>query len=214
MARSERPLAARLRRRPKAPEDVRPYLPQGGFGHVLITSRNPSWRRMAEGVVLDLLSAEEAVAFLSNRTGQSDLQAASELAGRLGLPGTRAGRRLHRGNRHRSRRVPAAVPEAPGRILRGQGPRVHDDSRDHLGGVPPPCRGSLPGSGGPVAPVRLSPRTTSRISSSSTGPRRPERLASRVADPLGLNATVAVLRAHSWCGPTGNRCPCTVWSRP
>ena len=42
----------------------------------------------------------------------------------------------------------------------------------------------------------------------------PERLASRVADPLGLNATVAVLRAHSWCGPTGNRCPCTVWSRP
>ena len=34
--------------------------------------------------MLDLLSAEEAVAFLSNRTGQSDLQAASELAGRSG----------------------------------------------------------------------------------------------------------------------------------
>jgi len=29
----------------RRPEDLRPYLPPGGAGHVLVTSRNPHWRR-------------------------------------------------------------------------------------------------------------------------------------------------------------------------
>ena len=47
----------------QGPEDVRPYLPHGGFGHVLITSRNPNWRRIAEVVALEGLNPVEAVAF-------------------------------------------------------------------------------------------------------------------------------------------------------
>jgi hypothetical protein len=63
---------------------VRPVLPRGGGGGVVITSRNPAWRREASAIPVDVLSRDEAVAFLLERTGQHDPQAAEELADAIG----------------------------------------------------------------------------------------------------------------------------------
>jgi hypothetical protein len=45
------------------PEYLRPWLP-GGPGHVIITSRNPSWQEIAIPVEVDLLTRTESVTFL------------------------------------------------------------------------------------------------------------------------------------------------------
>lgn len=52
-------------------EDLRPYLPQSETGHVIVTSRNPNWKGVANSIALDVLPAEEAQAFIFKRTGQS-----------------------------------------------------------------------------------------------------------------------------------------------
>lgn len=64
--------------------DVRNYLPQGGFGHVLITSRNQNWRGTAKPLSVSVLARSEAVAFILKRTGQKDGSLASSLAEALG----------------------------------------------------------------------------------------------------------------------------------
>lgn len=64
--------------------DVAPYRPGGGAGHILITSRNPVWGAIATPLAVDELDLEEAVAFLLQRTGSSDEQAAAALAEELG----------------------------------------------------------------------------------------------------------------------------------
>ncbi len=51
-----------------APEAVLDYLPQGG-GHVLLTSRDQNWGRVAAPVSVPVLPQEEAVALLGKRTG-------------------------------------------------------------------------------------------------------------------------------------------------
>jgi hypothetical protein len=65
------------------PAGVRPFLPQGSTGHVLITSRD-AWRAVAQPVTVNVLQRDEAVAFLLKRTGQTDETAAHALAGTLG----------------------------------------------------------------------------------------------------------------------------------
>ena len=60
------------------------YLPRGGDGDVLITSRNPEWAGLAESDLLDVLPEAEATEFLLNRTGQEDGGAAAALARELG----------------------------------------------------------------------------------------------------------------------------------
>lgn len=65
-------------------EDVSGYIPQGGGGHVLITSRNPVWRGVASPQPVDAMKPKEAVDFLLGRTGQKDRMAAGELAKELG----------------------------------------------------------------------------------------------------------------------------------
>ena len=64
-------------------ESVAAYLPPGGPGRVLITSQNPSWppRQALDVPVLDV---EVAAGFLVNRTGDPDLQAATDLATAVG----------------------------------------------------------------------------------------------------------------------------------
>jgi tetratricopeptide (TPR) repeat protein len=62
--------------------DLHPYLPGGG-GHVLITSRNPSWGSLGTTVQVEVLSREESVAFLVQRT-RMDQAAATALAEALG----------------------------------------------------------------------------------------------------------------------------------
>jgi len=66
------------------PAALRDFLPQGGAGHVLITSRYPAWRGVASPLSVRVLERAESVAFLLRRTGQTDQAAAGVLAGELG----------------------------------------------------------------------------------------------------------------------------------
>ncbi|HLL91066.1 MAG TPA: FxSxx-COOH system tetratricopeptide repeat protein, partial [Tepidisphaeraceae bacterium] len=53
------------------PEDVRPYLPTRGGGHVLVTSRTTDWAGVAHTTTLLGLSREEAVQLLRGRTNRA-----------------------------------------------------------------------------------------------------------------------------------------------
>jgi hypothetical protein len=64
------------------PAHVREWLP-GGPGHVLITSRNPSWEEVAIGLDLDVFTRSESIALLVGRLGCSDASA-DDLAEALG----------------------------------------------------------------------------------------------------------------------------------
>jgi len=66
------------------PEQLEPLLPPGGDGHVLVTSRNPAWGRVAVPLPLDVLRREESVALLGRRTGTRDAAGAATLAEFLG----------------------------------------------------------------------------------------------------------------------------------
>jgi tetratricopeptide (TPR) repeat protein len=63
---------------------LRPYLPRGNTGHVLITSRNQAWRGLAQPLSVKVLPPDDAVAFLLKRTGQEEREAAAALARELG----------------------------------------------------------------------------------------------------------------------------------
>ncbi len=65
-------------------EALRGYLPQATTGHMLITSRNPNWRRFAQPFAVSNFAPEEAIDFLCKRTGQTDHDAAAKLAEVLG----------------------------------------------------------------------------------------------------------------------------------
>ena len=66
------------------PGEVAGYLPGEVLGHVLITSRNPNWGSLAAALKVPVLPREEAVDFLLHRTGQTDRQAAAQVAAALG----------------------------------------------------------------------------------------------------------------------------------
>jgi tetratricopeptide (TPR) repeat protein len=66
------------------PEEIRGYLPLGGTGHVLVTSRNPAFGGVAHPLKVEKMSADEAVEFLLKRTQQNDGAAAAALAKELG----------------------------------------------------------------------------------------------------------------------------------
>jgi tetratricopeptide (TPR) repeat protein len=66
------------------PSQVDRFLPAGSGGHVLVTSRNPAFGQLGTKIEVAVLPAEEAVAFLLARSGDSDQVAARELAGELG----------------------------------------------------------------------------------------------------------------------------------
>jgi tetratricopeptide (TPR) repeat protein len=68
----------------RGPSEVLVYLPQGGAGHVLITSRNQMWRGVAGLHEIKGLARVESVAFLQKRTGETDEASASKLAEALG----------------------------------------------------------------------------------------------------------------------------------
>jgi tetratricopeptide (TPR) repeat protein len=66
------------------PEDLKDYLPHGGQGHVLITSRHQAWRGVAQPVSVQVWPLDEAVAFLLGRSGSDDRAGAERLAQELG----------------------------------------------------------------------------------------------------------------------------------
>lgn len=68
---------------------IHPYLPQSAGGHVIITSRNPEWRRVAKPLAVERFTPEEAISFLLARVGGdggdvNERTAAAALAEELG----------------------------------------------------------------------------------------------------------------------------------
>ena len=66
------------------PEAIRDYIPQGGAGHVIITSRNPGWGSVARLLPVKEFDRADSIEFLLRRTGQDDQDAADALADELG----------------------------------------------------------------------------------------------------------------------------------
>jgi tetratricopeptide (TPR) repeat protein len=66
------------------PADIRSYLPAGAGGHVIITSRSPNWRSIAEPLPVAALSPDDAITFLQKRSGQQDHDASRDLVEALG----------------------------------------------------------------------------------------------------------------------------------
>lgn len=66
------------------PAEIAKYLPRSKHGSVIITSRDPAFRGVAETLDIDVMNIDEAVAFLIKRTGLKDKDAARELAEALG----------------------------------------------------------------------------------------------------------------------------------
>jgi tetratricopeptide (TPR) repeat protein len=65
-------------------DSLKDYLPHGGQGHTIITSRSPVWGAMAQAFSVEVLPRDKSVQFLLERTGQQDKQAANDLAEELG----------------------------------------------------------------------------------------------------------------------------------
>jgi tetratricopeptide (TPR) repeat protein len=68
----------------EVPADLEGLRPPAGGGHLLITSRNPAWRGVAATIGVDVLSRDEAIAFLRQRSGSSDQATLGRLAEALG----------------------------------------------------------------------------------------------------------------------------------
>ena len=66
------------------PSEVREYLPKAATGHVIITSRSPTWTGVARPLRVEVFDRAESVDFLLRRTGQPDEDAAEALAEELG----------------------------------------------------------------------------------------------------------------------------------
>jgi tetratricopeptide (TPR) repeat protein len=67
------------------PDEIDRYLPKGGGGHVMVTSRELAWRELALPLQLPTLAPADAAAFLVARSGDEDLEgAAHALAMELG----------------------------------------------------------------------------------------------------------------------------------
>jgi serine/threonine protein kinase/tetratricopeptide (TPR) repeat protein len=68
----------------QSPDAIRRFLPRESHGHVLVTSRHPSWRAIGASVEVEELALDEAVDFLVQRTDERDRAAAEVLAEAVG----------------------------------------------------------------------------------------------------------------------------------
>ncbi len=66
------------------PDTLRDYLPTGGGGHVLLTSRRSRFRKGIRPLEVHVMERSESVRLLLERSGQSDAAAADRLAAELG----------------------------------------------------------------------------------------------------------------------------------
>jgi len=69
------------------PAQLEPFLPAARHGDVIITSRNPAWRRIAHPVAIGPLARGESLAYVATRTGDRPVEAETlaELLGDLPL---------------------------------------------------------------------------------------------------------------------------------
>jgi serine/threonine protein kinase/tetratricopeptide (TPR) repeat protein len=106
------------------PEALRSFLPRTHNGHILVTSRQTSWRGLAASLAVDVLDPDEATEFLLRRTGEADAEAAAQLSEELGgLP--------------LALEEAAAYMEATGRSIETYLPLLRDErKRVLLEGVP------------------------------------------------------------------------------
>jgi tetratricopeptide (TPR) repeat protein len=65
------------------PKDLEPYIP-GGMGHVLITSRNQAWSRVADPLEVDVFTRAESIEHLLRRVRGLDRDDAEKVAVALG----------------------------------------------------------------------------------------------------------------------------------
>jgi DNA-binding SARP family transcriptional activator len=81
-----------LRRRPDwllvfdnadSPEQVEEYLPFAGPGHVLVTSRNPAWGRLASTLAVPVFTRTESTTFLQARTRSTGAEREARTLGAL-----------------------------------------------------------------------------------------------------------------------------------
>jgi tetratricopeptide (TPR) repeat protein len=61
-------------------DTVRPYLPHGGTGKVLVTSRNDEWTEVADTLQIDVFSRAESIALLRKRNPTISVHEADRLA--------------------------------------------------------------------------------------------------------------------------------------
>jgi tetratricopeptide (TPR) repeat protein len=66
------------------PESVLPYLPNGGPGRILVTSRNSQWLNLARPLEVDVFHRDESVELLQRRGPELDHDDANRLASALG----------------------------------------------------------------------------------------------------------------------------------
>ncbi|HEY3606360.1 MAG TPA: FxSxx-COOH system tetratricopeptide repeat protein [Pseudonocardiaceae bacterium] len=66
------------------PESVMPYLPNGGPGRILVTSRNSQWLNLARPLEVDVFQRDESVELLQRRGPELDDGDADRLASALG----------------------------------------------------------------------------------------------------------------------------------
>ena len=61
-------------------DTVKPYLPQGGTGRVLVTSRNEQWSDIADPLEVDVFSRSESIELLRKHNPDISVEAANRLA--------------------------------------------------------------------------------------------------------------------------------------
>lgn len=67
------------------PAGIHTFLPQGGSGHIVVTSRNPNWGDWATPLTVPVMDEGDAVALLAKRTRHTDERSAKTLASALGF---------------------------------------------------------------------------------------------------------------------------------
>ena len=148
-------------------------------GHVLITSRNPDWRPLAKGIKIRPLPRVDSIAICGaawNRATRPRPTGSPRRWATCRWPC--AGRRVRPRDRHHLHRLPATVPDPPGRVSRRPegGARLRPDGRRDpgAGAGPAPWRsgGRQPG-GAAAGPLRLPrPRPNPARSARRRIPRR------------------------------------------
>jgi tetratricopeptide (TPR) repeat protein len=181
------------------PEALRDYLPQGATGHVLVTSRNPTWRAVANPLPVPLLPREEAIAFLLRRTGQADAPAANALAQALGdlpLALEQAGAYMEETVTSLSGYLSLFQARQPELLRRGTPPPDYPHTVATTWEISfqglPPAAAALLNLSAFLAPDGI-PRDLVREGREHL----PQPLAAAAADPLALGEALAALRRYS-----------------